>query len=152
MEKSQLKATIEKLVPEAKFEEDFEFVRFLIPADKFHSAAKQIKENQDLAFDYLYCLTGMDWGNSYGVVYHLESTKHRHSLVLKTNAVSKEKPVVDSVSDIWATADFHEREVFDFFGVEFNNHPDMRRIFMPEDWNGFPFRKNYVDEVNIIER
>jgi len=87
------------------------------------------------------------------VIYHIESTKYHHCIVLKTSTTDRDKPVLDSVTDIWHTADYHEREVFDFFGIKFNNHPDMRRLFLDETRiEGFPFRKDYVDEINIVER
>jgi NADH-quinone oxidoreductase subunit C len=71
--------------------------------------------------------------------------------VLKVRTADRENAEVDSVNDIWATAEFHEREVFDLLGVRFNNHPDLRRLFLDDEW-GFPLRKDYRDEINIIER
>ena len=85
------------------------------------------------------------------VVYHLESTVHGHKMVLKVKISDRENPAVDTVSDIWKTAEFHEREVYDLFGIKFNNHPDLRRILLEEDWEGYPLRKDYKDEVNIVE-
>ena len=84
--------------------------------------------------------------------YHLESTKYHHCIVFKTKTTNRENPVLDSISELYKGADFLEREVYDFFGITFKNHPDMRRIFLDDDWVGFPFRKDYKDEVNIIER
>ena len=83
------------------------------------------------------------------MVYHLMSKKHRHVLVIKVKLDDTTAPAIDTVSDIWKTAIFHEREVYDLFGVRFNNHPDMRRILLDESWDGYPLRKNYVDE-NMI--
>jgi NADH:ubiquinone oxidoreductase subunit C len=73
-------------------------------------------------------------------------------MVLKAKTSNRKDPVLVSVSDIWKTADFLEREVFDLLGITFRNHPDMRRIFLDENWIGYPLRKDYVDELNIIER
>ena len=92
----------------------------------------------------------MDWGEELGVVYHLESTALRHSIVIKTQTADRENPVIDSVYDIWATAEFHEREVFDFFGIEFTNHPNLKRLFLTDDWDGFPLRKDYEDNINMV--
>ena len=63
----------------------------------------------------------------------------------------RQNPKIDSMYSLYKTADFHEREIFDLFGIKFNNHPDLRRIFLDDDWEGFPLRKDYVDEVNIVE-
>jgi NADH:ubiquinone oxidoreductase subunit C len=73
-------------------------------------------------------------------------------VVLKVKTPNRENPVLDTVSDIWKTADFLEREVYDLLGINFKNHPDMRRIFLEENFPGHPLRKDFVDEVNIIER
>jgi NADH:ubiquinone oxidoreductase subunit C len=85
------------------------------------------------------------------VIYHLESTLYRHMMVLRANTADRENPVLDTVSDIWPTADFHEREVYDLLGVRFANHPDLRRLLLWEGW-GYPLRKDYVDEVRIVDR
>ena len=81
----------------------------------------------------------------------LRSTIYGHTLVLKTRTSDRENPEFDTVSDIWKTADFHEREVYDLLGIKFNNHPDLRRLFLDNSW-GFPFRKDYVDDINIVTK
>jgi NADH-quinone oxidoreductase subunit C len=93
--------------------------------------------------DYLDCLSGVDLGkNMLGVTYNLSSITHHHKLTVKVE-VSREKPEIHSVSSIWGTADWHEREAFDLFGIVFTNHPDLRRILLPDDWDGHPLRKDY---------
>ena len=79
----------------------------------------QLKYNSETSFDYLFCLTGIDYEKTLGIIYHLESTAHRHQLVVKVQTEDRENPTFDSVWDIWRTAEFHEREVFDFFGIKF---------------------------------
>lgn len=69
---------------------------------------------------------------------------------MKAKLENRENPEIESLSGIWKTADFHEREVFDLFGINFLHHPDLRRIFMDDNWKGFPLRKDYMDE-NMIE-
>lgn len=118
-----------------------------------------LKDNEDLLFDNLMNLSGVDdangkktpsangtqiiSGGTLSVFYHIESTKYRHKLVLKTSA-EREKPDIASVSKIWRHANWHEREAFDLLGINFLNHPDLRRILMPYDWEaGFPLRKDY---------
>ena len=151
MDLEKLKERILILVPEAEFEENKQFLTAVIPAEKLHSLAKTLKEAEDLAFDYLFCLTGIDMTKYMMVVYHLNSTKHEHSIVLKVKTEDRVNPAFDTVCDVWRTAEFHEREVFDLLGIRFNNHPDMRRIFLDENWVGYPLRKDYKDEVNIVE-
>lgn len=151
MEPEQLKQKILSLEPEAQQEANQQFPTFLIPSGKFKALAAQLKEEKDLDFDYLFCLSGVDWGAELGVVYHLTSTALDHSVELKVKTADREKPEVDTVADLWKTAEFFEREVWDLFGIRFTGHPDMRRIFLEEEWVGFPMRKDYTDEVNIVE-
>lgn len=129
-----------------------QFVTVAIAPEKAFDLLKKIKETQELAFDYLINITGVDYGKSFGLVYHLTSSVHNHTLVVKTQTTDKDNLTFDSVYQIWNTADFHEREIFDLLGYKFNNHPDLRRIFLDENWDGHPLRKDYVDEINIVER
>ncbi len=152
MNKEELKQAVLSILPSAEFSETNQYPMFQIPAEQLHDFAKKIKSSESLSLDYLFCLTGMDYGDSLGVVYHLESTKHNHQIVLKVKTTDRENPAIDTVCDIWKTAEFLEREVFDLYGIKFNNHPDLRRILLPEDWKGYPLRKDYIDEVNIVER
>ena len=152
MNNDELKNRVLSLVPESSFSDNKQFLIVNVPAEKLHLLASELKNSDDTAFDYLFCLSGADVKEQLTVVYHLSSTKLNHDIVLKVSTTDRENPIFDTVSDIWRTADFHEREVYDFFGIKFNNHPDMRRIFLDETTiKGHPFRKDYVDN-NIIER
>jgi NADH-quinone oxidoreductase subunit C len=151
MDPEKLKERVLALVPEAEFEENKQFLTFFVPAGKLHSVALQLKETADLAFDYLFCQTGTDMVKYLMVTYHLESTKFGHSLVFKVKTEDREHPEVETVCDIWRTAEFHEREIYDLLGIRFTNHPDLRRLFLDENWVGHPLRKDYQDEVNIVE-
>jgi NADH-quinone oxidoreductase subunit C len=131
-------------------EEKSQFLNITVQPEHLHQLMTQLKNNSETSFDYLFCLSGVDWGKELGVVYHLESTIHRHIIVVKVKTEDRENPTFDSVYDIWATAEFHEREVFDFFGIKFKNHPNLKRLFLTEDWDGFPLRKDYVDEINMV--
>ena len=131
-------------------EEGSQFININVQPELLHKLMSQLKSNDETHFDYLFCLSGVDWGEELGVVYHLESTTHRHMIVVKVQTKDRENPTFDSVCDIWATADFHEREVFDFFGIKFNNHPNLKRLFLTEEWVGYPLRKDYVDEINMV--
>lgn len=111
-----------------------------------------LRDTPELSFDYLTNLTGMDYKDSIGVVYHLYSLKHNHRIVLKVK-LNRDNPEIPSVERVWKTANWHEREAYDMFGVVFNNHPDLQRILCPKDWEGFPLRKDYVapTEYNGID-
>ena len=132
------------------WEEGSEFLNVEVRPEDLHSVMVKLKGDDATSFDYLYCLSGVDWGEELGVVYHLESTQHRHRIVIRVKTADREKPELDSVYDIWATAEFHEREVFDFFGIVFKNHPNLKRLFLTEDWVGYPLRKDYEDNINMI--
>lgn len=151
MSNEELKTRIQFVCPEAMVTDGKQYLHVLVPREKLHEVALKLKESEDLSFDYLFCLTGADFPEFMTVIYHLESTTHHHTLVLKTNTADRENPEVDTVSDIWRTAEFHEREVYDMLGVRFANHPDLRRLLLWEGW-GFPQRKDYVDEVRIVDR
>lgn len=156
MNNEELKSKILTLASDTEFAEGGQYLTASVPYRKINAVCKALKEGADTAFDYLFNLTGVDYleQNQMAVIYHLESTKHNHIVVLKALIPNRETPEIETVSDIWVGANFHEREAYDFFGIVFKNHPDMRRIFLDEisDAIGHPFRKDYVDEVNIIER
>jgi len=103
----------------------------------------ELRDNEDFLFDYLVNLTGMDYGKDLGVVYHLYSMKHKHRIVLKVD-LNRDNPVIPSIEMIWKTANWHEREAYDMFGIIFEGHPFLVRILTPYDWEGYPLRKDYV--------
>ncbi len=118
---------------------------------QLHDEMLRLKNEQKM--DFLESLTGMDWGvpdkkdaegalRGLGVVYHLESTENGQRIVVKTSTLDREQPELPSVTDIWRGAEFPEREVYDFFGIRFVGHPDMRRLFLRNDWVGYPLRKD----------
>ncbi len=122
-------------------EDATELVIKLAP-DALPDVAKYLLENPALGFGSLMCLSAVDLGEELQVVYHLFSIEHRHRMTIKVN-VTKEKPNVPSVSKVWPTAGWHEREAYDLMGVVFEGHEDLRRILLPEDWEGHPLRKDY---------
>ena len=102
-----------------------------------------LRDDPELRFDSLMCLSGVDTTKELVVVYHLFSYSLGHKFTLKV-LLPREAPEVPSVSALWPTANWHERECYDLFGVIFTGHPDLRRILLPEDWEGWPLRKDYV--------
>lgn len=122
-----------------------------IDPDHLVSVCAWLHDQPGLYFDMLSCLSGVDLGpkqDQVEVVYHLYSIPYGHKLVLRCT-VSRQPlegndlPVIPSISSIWPTADWHEREAYDLVGIHFEGHPDLRRILMPEDWEGHPLRKDY---------
>ena len=149
MENTILKQHIEGFLPEVVFAENKQYVEVIIPADKLHGFCEHIKAARELQFDYLISLTAVDWTDHFMLVCHITSTVFRHILVVKTRINDRINPASDTVSDIWKTAEFHEREVYDLFGISFRNHPDLRRLFLEDDY-GFPLRKDFSDETRMI--
>jgi len=139
-----------------------------VRAEGLPDIGRYLRDERDLWFDTLHCITAVDdfetdekkiaakkaeqpdWLPHIELIYHLSSMTHRHRLVLKTRIPRwlddkpGQWPEVPTVSAVWSTADWHEREVFDLMGIYFIGHPDMRRILCPEDWVGHPLRKDYV--------
>jgi NADH:ubiquinone oxidoreductase subunit C len=151
LNKQELSELILKMVPEATFSEGTQLTEVTVPADKLLALAEGLKNHKDTAFDYLISVTAVDFITHMTVVYHLDSTQYRQLLVLKVVLTDRVNPTVDSVFSVWATAEFHEREVFDLFGIRFNNHPNLKRLFLEDDY-GYPLRKDFRDEINIMER
>jgi NADH-quinone oxidoreductase subunit C len=122
----------------------------LIAPDQIAEVCLELRNNPKTYFDFLSCLTGVDYGteaNRFGVVYHLASIPYKTQLTLK---ISKENdrneeslPSFQSIVPVYKTADWHEREAYDMVGIFFEGHPDLRRILLPDDWEGFPLRKDY---------
>ena len=150
MSNEELKSGLLEILPSAAFEESSEFLNLLIDAPALLPLMKTLRTDPKMDFDYLFNLTCVDWKDHFMMVYHLFSKKLKHTLVIKAKISDRENPEIETVCKIWKTAELQEREVFDLFGVRFLNHPDLRKLFMEEDWKGFPLRKDYTDE-NMIE-
>jgi len=151
MTNEALQNLISGWIPDLEFsEEESQFLNITVQPENIYKLMTELKQNNETSFDYLFCLSGVDWDPELGVVYHLESTTLRHIIVVKVKTSDRENPTLDSVCDIWRTAEFHEREVFDFFGIKFTNHPNLKRLFLTDEWVGFPLRKDYVDEINMV--
>jgi len=114
----------------------------IVPPEHLLSVARRLKEDPDLAFVCLNCVTGIERAGSLEIVINLYSMKLKLMLALKVKADS-ENPEIPSVTGIWEAANWHEREVFDMYGIRFTGHPDHRRILCADDWEGYPLRKNY---------
>jgi NADH-quinone oxidoreductase subunit C len=150
MDKIQLGEFVKSFVPEAEVKDGRHYTEITVPASKLFSTAKLLRESEETLFDYLICISGVDYGQELGAVYHMNSTRHGHMLVLKSRT-GRDNPNLDSVCSIWKSADLLEREIYDLLGIKFNNHPDLRRLFLDSSW-GFPLRKDYKDDINIVSK
>jgi len=104
---------------------------------------EKLHSEPELAFDYLADITAIDWRDRIEVVYQLTNLASNAKVALRVD-LDRDKPELDSVTSVWKGADYQEREVYDLMGVVFKGHPDLRRILLPEDWEGYPLRKDYV--------
>ena len=142
---------ITELLPTVAFEEGAQWLTLLVEPANWHLLATQLRQQEDLCFDYLFCLTCIDWKTHLTMVYHLDSNKYRHNIVVKV-MLDKTNPAIETVSDIWQTANFHEREVYEMFGVNFLHHPDLRLLILPDGWEGKnPMLKDFEDPINMIK-
>ena len=122
-----------------------------VTPDNWHSFAVQLKNDKALDFDFLFCVTCVDWKTHLSMVYHICSTKLRHTIVVKVK-LDRNSPAIETVSDVWRTAEQNEREAYEMFGVQFINHPDLRLLILPDGWEGKnPMRKDFEDPVNMIK-
>lgn len=118
--------------------------RVHVAAANWRELAQFLYSDPDLALDWLGCLTAIDYvvDNQLCAAYDLYSTKHKHWFAVKVY-VDRDQPSIPSVMDLWPAADWHEREAYDMMGIVFTGHSDLRRILLPEDWVGYPLRKDY---------
>lgn len=152
---ANIQESILKLAPEATFEQGNDGITIVnLPDARWHTVAKNLRDDSALAYDFLVTIVGMDWKDSMGCIYYLTSTSRGgDTIAVKVKATGdREKPMMHSVSDLWKIAGIFEREVYDFFGIIFINNPDMRRLFLSIDWKGFPLRKDYdaSPEINPV--
>lgn len=122
----------------------------LVPADSIHEVLRRLRDNGELAFDLMSYMTAVDYQPQeprFELVYDMYSTatadRIRVRCRLADTGSEEQLPVIDSVSDMFATSDWHERETYDLFGIEFRNHPNLRRILLPQNWDGHPLRREY---------
>jgi NADH:ubiquinone oxidoreductase subunit C len=149
MTTEEIKEFISSILPSATYDETSEWLTINIEGADWRRTAQWLRSTP-FEMDYLFCLTCIDWKTHLTMVYHFTSTKYRHVVVIKAK-LDRNNPQIETVSDIWRTAEFHEREVFELFGVQFINHPDLRRLILTDDFEGFPLRKDFEDPVNMIK-
>ena len=151
LNREELSKIILEMVPDAEISEGTQLPEAIIPADKLVELAKKLKSDKRTQFDYLISHTAIDFVTHFMAVYHFDSSEFRHIIVLKVKITDRENPEIDSLAKVFPTCEFFEREVFDLFGIRYKNHPNLKRLFLEDDY-GFPLRKDFHDEVNMIER
>lgn len=149
MTNEEIKEFITSILPAAMYEETGEWLNISIEATEWKRLATWLR-SAPFDLDYLFCLTCVDWKTHLTMVYHLTSTTHRHTVVVKAK-LDRTEPRIETVSEVWRTAEFHEREVAELFGVQFSNHPDLRKLILTDDFEGYPLRKDFEDPVNMIK-
>ena len=142
---ARLAAALPSDLSDLRVQEPDTVVAVVAPA-VLHDVALRLRGLEGLAYESCNFVAAVDLGDGFEAVYHLYSFAANSYLELHV-AVPRAKPVVDTVSDVWPAADWHEREAFDMMGIRFEGHPDPRRILLPDDWVGHPLRKDYVDSI-----
>jgi NADH-quinone oxidoreductase subunit C len=151
MTNDELKISITTLLPAAVFEEGGEWVNVQVEPLAWKAFATQLRRAPELGFDFLFCVTGVDWKTHLSMVYHFRSTQYGHVLVVKVK-LDRSNPAIETVSDIWRTAEQNEREAYEMFGIQFLHHPDLRLLILPDGWEGRnPMRKDFEDPINMIK-
>jgi NADH-quinone oxidoreductase subunit C len=118
----------------------------VVKPGRIRDICRFLRDDPTVSFKYLSVIAGLDYSPQsprFAVAYNLYSHKNHDRLTLKAYLESDTAPAIDSVTSVWSTADWHEREAFDLLGIKFKGHPDLRRILLPRDWKGHPLRKEY---------
>jgi len=116
----------------------------VVRSDSLLDVAIFLKDTEGLEFDFLNFVTAVDYYEYFEVVYMLSSLEHNHSLIVKARCYDRENPALPSVVGLWQGADLQEREIYDLFGIRFEGHPNLKRIFLWEGFEGYPLRKDYM--------
>ena len=145
---AEIQDKITKLCPQAQVDTTGEFPLVTVPDAQWHDLARALKN--ELNYRVLNAVVGMEWPDARGCVYYLTNITTHELLHVKVTAPDRENPMLHSVVDLWPVANFQEREVYDFYGIIFIGHPDMRRMFLRNDWVGYPLRKDYDPASNPL--
>jgi NADH:ubiquinone oxidoreductase subunit C len=149
MTREELITYVATLVPDMKPGINKQYPEVIVTTKEIHELAKALKNAPETRLDYLFCETAVDRKDGFHMIYYLFSTVLHHSLMVRVVIPDKINPVIPTVSDVWRAAEFYEREIFDLFGIKFENHPNLKRIFLDDDWVGYPLRKDYKDAFTI---
>ena len=115
----------------------------LVKPGALAAVAEYLKNTGSLKFDYFNFVTAVDYYSYFELVYRLDSIEHNHSIVIKTRCHDRDNPAVPSLTGLWQGADFQEREIYDLMGIKFEGHPNLKRLFLWEGFDGHPLRKDF---------
>lgn len=144
--------TIEALAtdfPQVTVTQGSQFVTLTAPLSQYRNVMQTLKEKYH--FNFLVNMTGVDEMPALALINHLRNTATNQMIVVRTATDDRNTPAIDSLAPLWPAAIYFEREVFDLLGIHFNDHPDMRRLFLEDDYPGFPLRKDFIDPFNSPE-
>ena len=116
----------------------------LVKSDSLPAVAVYLKNTESFDFDYFNYVTAVDYYSYFEVIYQLESVEHNHSILLKTRCFDRDNPTVPSLTGLWQGANFQEREVYDLMGIKFEGHPNLKRMFLWDGFEGHPLRKDFI--------
>ncbi|MGD9142412.1 MAG: NADH-quinone oxidoreductase subunit C [Dehalococcoidia bacterium] len=133
---------IEEKLPGSLEDSGDDFV--LVKSESLPAVAGYLKTEKSLDFDYFNFVTAVDYYSYFEVVYRLDSVTHNHSIVLKTRCYDRDDPAVPTLTGLWQGADFQEREVYDLMGIKFEGHPNLKRMFLWDGFEGHPLRKDFI--------
>jgi NADH-quinone oxidoreductase subunit C len=133
---------IEEKLPGSLEDSGDDFV--LVKSESLPAVAEYLKTEKSLDFDYFNFVTAVDYYSYFEVVYRLDSVTHNHSIVLKTRCYDRDNPAVPTLTGLWQGADFQEREVYDLMGIKFEGHPNLKRMFLWDGFEGHPLRKDFI--------
>ncbi len=143
---------LETVTPEVLDEKGSDtFLELEVDKDRYLSLINFLRNKAEFHFDYLIQITAIDWKDRFELVVQLLSSNHKHKIGIRCS-ISRETAEIETLSQLYAGANWHEREVYDFFGIRFIGHPDLRRLFLTEDFPGYPLRKDFEDEKRIVKR
>ena len=129
--------------------EGLQFLNIHVSTEDYYKVMKSLKET---GFNSLYSMIGMDWGKELGIINHLEDTDTRTMIAVRVKLDDRENPEIETIENLWKNAHLNEREIFDLFGINFKEHSVMKRLLLPDDWEGYPMRKDWMDETKMIIR
>ena len=141
--------TIEELIselPHATIVQGNQFITITTRLDEYQKSAQTLRKQ--FMFNYLVNITGVDQLPALEVITHLRDLSTGQMVALRTATEDRDKPVIDTLSHLWPSAIYMEREIYDLLGIRFNGNPDMNRLFMEDDYQGFPLRKDFIDPIN----
>lgn len=146
-----MKNKLQNKFPNLEFvEEGVQFLTITVPQENYYGLMETLRN--DLDFDSLYSMIGMDWGKDLGIINYLENSTNREMIAVKVMIADRENPEIETIETIWKNAHLNEREIFDLFGINFKGHSVMKRLLLPENWEGYPMRKDWMDETKMIIR